>query len=334
MAKCDLSIKLDQPDALHEGGGTVTGVVRVVADADVKCTGLEVQTGWRTHGRGNVASGTAGATTLFSGEWKAGETSEYRFELPDRTLAADLSRSLLERRSLRRCSRKIPWGFDPKASVPFMMRPYRGRSGEARQGRDADERRGGSHRRIHHGRFSDRLSVGLAVAGPFSLIFLLFPLIGFVFWFIRKFLPRWMLGEVSAFPVETISPGESVQGELTIEPKKSVSINGITLLFQAREQCVSGSGSNRTTHKHSFFEQTEVLQDATTLAAGVKHRFPISLELPSDAPYSLDLDDNKLIWSATLRVDIPRWPDWVSEIPLTVAPGGKSASEPPPAAAR
>ncbi len=41
-----------EPDALHEGGGTITGVVRVVVDADVKCSGLEVQSVWRTHGRG------------------------------------------------------------------------------------------------------------------------------------------------------------------------------------------------------------------------------------------------------------------------------------------
>ena len=44
------------------------------------------------------------------------------------------------------------------------------------------------------------------------------------------------------------------------------------------------------------------------------------------APYSVDLDDNELIWSATLRVDIPRWPDWVQEIPLIVVPSGKQSS--------
>ena len=57
-------------------------------------------------------------------------------------------------------------------------------------------------------------------------------------------------------------------GELIIRPRKNVSINGVTMHFQAREQCVSGSGSNRTTHKNVFFEKLETLQAATTLTAG------------------------------------------------------------------
>ena len=78
MAKCDLSIELDDPETVHPGGGTITGVVRVRVDADVNCKGLEVQSGWRTHGRGNVASGSAATVTLFAGEWNAGESVEYR----------------------------------------------------------------------------------------------------------------------------------------------------------------------------------------------------------------------------------------------------------------
>jgi hypothetical protein len=97
----------------------------------------------------------------------------------------------------------------------------------------------------------------------------------------------------------------------------------VTLHFKAREQCVSGSGSNRTTHNHIFFEQLETLQEATTLRAGDEHRFPLSVQLPENAPHSIDLNDNDLIWSATLRVDIPRWPDWVKEIPLLVVPSGE-----------
>ena len=85
MAKCDLSIKLDHPDAVYPGGGKVTGTVTVRADANVKCKGLEVSSGWRTHGRGNVASGTEQTETLFTGEWMAGQQEEYRFERSKRS---------------------------------------------------------------------------------------------------------------------------------------------------------------------------------------------------------------------------------------------------------
>lgn len=327
MAKCDLSIELDQPDAVHEGGGTITGVVRVIADGDVNCSGLEVQSGWRTHGRGNVASGTAEAITLFSGQWHAGEAYEYRFELPIAHWPPSYHGHYLNVDHFVDARAKIPWGFDPKASAPFLMRPVcEGES--AKVAKNVTELTGILGWVVGFFVMGTLMAlvIGLVVAGPFALIFLMFPLVGAVVWFIRKFLPRWLLGEVQGqFLVEMVSPGQTAEGELTIQPNKGVSINGITLLFRAREQCVSGSGSNRKTHTHVLFEQTEVLRDATTLKPGLKHRFPLTVRLPADAPYSLDLDDNQLIWSATLRVDIPRWPDWVKEMPLTVVPGSGGA---------
>lgn len=329
MAKCDLLIELDHPDDMQQGGGTVTGVVRVIVDADVKCSGLEVQSVWRTHGRGNVATGTSGSVTLFSGQWRAGETHEYRFELPVADWPPTYHGHYLNVDHYVDARARIPWAFDPKASVPFRMQPSVVGAGAAVQ-RPATNAKGvvGCILGGIMFAFLAAFLIGFAVAGPFALFFLAVPLIGFVIWFVRKFLPRWALGAIVVdLPVEMISPGESAQGELTIEPKKGVSINGITLKFQAREECVSGSGSNRTTHKHVFYEQTEVLQDATTLAAGITHRFPVSVALPSDASYSLDLSDNDLIWSATLRVDIPRWPDWVREIPIRVVPAQKSVAE-------
>ena len=181
MGKCDLSIQLDDPEAIHPGGGTVRGVVRVRADDDVTCNALEVSSVWKTHGRGNVAT------------------------------------------------------------------------------------------------------------------------------------------------------GESVHGELVITPRKNVSINGITLQFQACEKVVSGSGTNRTTHSNVFYDQTENLQAPTTLTLGKVNRFPFSVTVPPEAPYSLDLDDNELIWSAKLRVDIPRWPDWKKELKFSVVPSASpdEASGPP-----
>jgi hypothetical protein len=152
--------------------------------------------------------------------------------------------------------------------------------------------------------------IGFAMAGPFALIFLLLPLIGLLIWFFRTFLPRWALGEIQcSFPAQLLRPGEATDGQLTIRPKKNVRINEISLLLRGREECVSGSGSKRTTHTHVLVHDSETLQDATTLSAGVQHQFPCSVTIPADAAYSLDLDDNKLIWSLTLRVDIPKWPD-------------------------
>jgi hypothetical protein len=161
--------------------------------------------------------------------------------------------------------------------------------------------------------------------GWIALVFLGLPLLGACAWFVKAFLPKYLLGNVECEIVaDQAVPGESIEGKLVIRPRKNVSINAITMNFQAMEKCISGSGSNRKTHKHVFYDRVETLQPATTLQAGQEHRFPFSVTLPSEAPYSLDLDDNNLIWSSNLRVDIPRWPDWTRELKLTVVPSGES----------
>ncbi len=339
MAKCDLSIELDDPETVHPGGGTITGVVRVRVDTDVNCKGLEIQSGWRTHGRGNVASGSAATVTLFAGEWNAGESAEYRFELPIADWPPSYHGHHLNIDHYVDARARIPWGFDPKASAPFMMRPSCGPEGlNSQKKKNAIEVKGPIGCMVAMA-ILGIVVVGfgaiLAELGFFAIFFLIVPLAGFGYWLFRSFLPKFLLGDVQyQFAGENVSPGQETTGELIIRPRKNVSINGVTLNFQAREQCISGSGSNRTTHKSVFFEKLDTLQGATTLMAGQEHRFPFSVHLPDDAPYSIDLDDNDLIWSTTLRVDIPRWPDWVKELPILVVPSGMQAEsqphQPPP----
>ena len=81
MAKCELSIELDEPNRVYHEGEKVQGVAYVKVDSTVKCTGLVLSTGWKTHGRGNVTSGPAEETTVFSGQWTQGNKYEYRFSL-------------------------------------------------------------------------------------------------------------------------------------------------------------------------------------------------------------------------------------------------------------
>lgn len=331
MAKCDLTIELDDPDRVYVGGETIRGVVRVHCDADVSCKGLEVKSVWRTHGKGNVDTGEIQKETLFAGNWSAGESPEYRFELPIGQWPPSYHGNYLNIDHYVDARALIPWGFDPKASVPFVVRPGGG-SEDLDAVRNATQVTGpfgaitGAAILIVLGVFF----VVFAVAGPF-LGCLLIPvgLIGGGIWFVRSFLPKYLLGDVELdFAQAQLVPGESASGQLIVRPKKNVSINAVTLNFQALEQCVSGSGSNRTTHKHVFYEKSETLQDSTTLTAGQQHTFPFSVTLPYDAPYSLDLRDNELIWNSTLRIDIPRWPDWKKVVPIQVVPSTDRSARP------
>ncbi|WP_372716665.1 sporulation protein [Novipirellula sp.] len=336
MAKCDLSIELAEgANFLYEGGGTVRGKVRVNVDQDVKCSGLVVESVWKTHGRGNVTSGTFASTTLFQGEWVAGQVVEYPFELPVGDWPPSYHGHYLNVDHYIDARVKIPWGFDPKASVPILMRPTCGP--EAAVTKKAPSR--SVFAGIFIGVFLMIWCSGFMffmVQNPFSLICVgIFPVLFAVGYAIKVLLPKYLLGEVVYEVSPTVvAPGDQVKGELVLRPRKNVNVNAITLNFEAREVCVSGSGSNKTTHKHVFFERTTELQSATTLAAGQERRFPILVTLPEDAPYTLDLPSNDLIWATTLRIDIPRWPDWSKEIALQVLPSGKPMERPVPSIAQ
>ncbi|MFK8113436.1 MAG: sporulation protein [Rubripirellula sp.] len=335
MAKCDLSIELDDPQKIYSGGAAIKGVIRVDVDADVKCSGLVVTSGWKTHGRGNVDSGEVGSVTVFEGEWRTGEKLEYRFELPVGHWPPTYHGHYLNVDHCVEARAKIPWAFDPKASQQFMMRPSCGPEGTV------NEQRGQKSSAIGNAigvlvvlGFLIGGAVMVSQAGAFGLLFLLFPLAGGMYWFIRHFLPKFALGEVDFhLAQEQASPGESIAGELVVRPRNSVPINAIQLNFEAREKVVSGSGSNRTTHSKTFFEESHTLQESTSLTPGQEHCFPFEVALPENAPYSIDLSDNDLIWNVKLRVDIPRWPDWVKSLDLQVVPSGKQAIEPAPVAA-
>lgn len=328
MAKCDLSIELDDPKSVHPGGGKITGVVRVVVDKNVSTKGLVITSGWATHGRGNVASGETASETLFTGDWRAGDKLEYRFELPIGNWPPSYHGNYLNIDHYINVRAKIPWGFDPKASQAFLMRPTGGAETAVitKNVHELSGKIGCIVFSIISAIFATIFVTVLGAVGfsPFMLFFAIIPLIGFVVFFVKVLLPKYLLGDVQChLEPEQVSPGDDVRGELVITPRKNVNINAIKMTFKASEKVISGSGSNRTTHTNVFFEKETTLQGEGVLQAGQTHRIDLNVQLPDDAPYSIDLDDNDLIWSTFLRIDIPRWPDWTKDLPIKVVPSGK-----------
>ena len=330
MAKCDLSIELADGDRVFTGGETIRGIVRVSADKDVNCSGLELSTRWATHGRGNVDSKTTDSKIVFEGQWVAGEQKEYAFELKTGQWPPTYHGHYLNVDHYVEARAKIPWAFDPKASVPFQLQPTECPDEILAKGSSIVL--GGKSVALIGIVFA-AVFIGIATAIVatggllFASFFLVAVIIALSFVLVRFVLPKIALGNVHfALNDDQVIPGQQVDGELVVEPKKNVAISGVTLQLAAKERCVSGSGSNRKTHTHDIFDQTYTIADTTTLKANIQNRFPLSIQLPDDAPYSIDLDDNDLIWTATLRIDIPRWPDWRRTIPLLVVPNSDPSS--------
>ena len=117
-----------------------------------------------------------------------------------------------------------------------------------------------------------------------------------------------------------LGPGQTLRGRIEFTPKRKSKINGVTSTVKCEEVCVSGSGSNRTTHRHQLVEKTIELQEACQLRRREKQTFDFEYTLPDDAPPSLDLKDNDLKWQVELRIDIPAWPDYAKTIDVIVEP--------------
>lgn len=324
MAKCDLSIEMADGDRVFRGGEHVRGTVIVRPDGDFNCKGLEISTRWETQGRGNVASGVVDSIVAFQGEWQAGQTYRYDFDLTSGTWPPTYHGQFLTVQHVVRATAKLPWKFDPTVAHPF--RVYVTTAPESGAPEIAKKSAGPIATVL--------LTIFLVV---FALVFLLNPFfwcIGIAFaafgggwWFIRKVLPSRRLGPVE-FRVDTprLSPGETVRGELVVKPKKNIPLNGIEINLNAKEVCISGSGTNRTTHTETVHSERIPVMAAGELQAGQEYRFPIEATLPMRPIYSIDLSDNDIVWTVDVRIDIPRWPDWVSEQKIMVIPPSQPAA--------
>ncbi|QDV88674.1 sporulation protein [Planctomycetes bacterium TBK1r] len=333
MAKCDLSIELDHPERIYSGGDKITGTLHVLADADVKCKGLEVSSGWRTHGRGNIARGVAESITLFVGEWTSGQRESYRFELEVADWPPSYHGNYINVDHYIDARAKIPWAFDPKASQEFVMRPATGPDTADAQVAAAV---GGC---IGYGLVALVLGLMVVAFGFLIVTFVVNPFAGLVagaiiiplvgFFVAKKLLPKWLLGNVQAeLLTPQVAPGDRVRARLAFQPKRRFTINSISAELTGTEVCVSGSGSNRTTHRHTFFTDRHELEGQSTLQAGDRKEFNLDFPIPGDVPYSFDLADNDLNWTIDLRVDIPRWPDWTQSLKLLVHPNGQPIQRP------
>jgi hypothetical protein len=328
MAKCDLSIELDDPERVYFGGSCIKGLLRVSTEQGFQCDRLVVRTAWRTHGRGNVASGTGEEKSLFTGKVPPGNEQEFRFELTVPDWPPTYHGQLVNVDHFIDAEAEIAWAIDPKASALYLMRPSVGID-EASMNVNASKQAGCIGQAIGIAVLVTFVGFcAFAAINPF--IWIIGGIVGLIalgIWCYRVLLPKYLLGQVTCtIDRDQVAPGDCVVGTLAIRPRRSFLINGIVSKFQSQEECVSGSGSNRTTHTHVLIEHEETLLPAESLQSDVARSFPFSVKVPESGPCSLDLTDNRILWSITIRIDIPHWPDWTQKFPLRVVPSGNSAN--------
>ena len=298
MSRCDLEVVLEDPDRAYHPGETVSGEVHVSVNAKCDCRKLTVTRLWQTHGKGNRTEGDKEEVQLHAGTWMPGSKQAYPFSflVPDGPLTYHGHHLNVDWYIKARAD--VPWAIDPKAETEFLLEPGENRSGISLGPKHDEENPGPEFapEKIKQtvGKVAGVIFVacasiavlaalGLAGIKPLGWApgfgFGIFGLFGAIasgamaFMGLRNMMAERVLGEVRARcePAE-VRAGDAVRCSLDFMPRKAVDLGNVTATLLGQEVVVSGSGTNRTTHRHKFHEE-EIL-----LAAGRSIRQIIRFE--------------------------------------------------------
>jgi hypothetical protein len=323
MAACKLVIRFDDPRP-RSGGEPITGTITVRSDKQVHCKALVAKCIWSTHGRGNIDSGEVDSQVLYEGPWQAGQEVSYPFKLNTAAWPPTYYGNYLNVGHYVTAQAKLSWATDPKAQVEFPVTALAAPD-------DLKPTTGPTKPSGIIGLVIGGI-LAVIVLGVFSafLIFLL-PLIAVIaalVWFFRSFLPKRITGPVVCeLKTPKATAGGKVEAHMQFTPGRTSTINGIDWTISCVEQCSSGSGSNRQTHRYEVLKETTRVSERLELKAGQTYSFDFAYTLPADAPPSLKFSDNQVDWIVQGRIDIPSWPDWVKKLPVAVAPGAGAAGQ-------
>ena len=326
MSKCDISIELDDPQAVYKLGDTVMGMVKIQVNKDVNCRALKITGLWKTHGRGNTDRGKYGEHTAFEGKMKAGEV----ISIPFRNLIEDVP--LTYRGEYLNIDHyvdvriDIPWRLDPKASEEFLVLP-------------------GGIQEIEEPTQTYKQSVGcmigcatilgmigficclVAIAKGDSLtvltigfVLLALSILSFLAIFKNRFAER-KLGKVHLeMGTNIITPNSSVPCKVVFKPTKPVEINKVTAELTATEVVTSGSGTNKSTYRKKIFEEITNLSDYQLFQPYQSAEISGDICIPDTMAYSFESSDNQLHWELALHMDVKNCPDWKHTANLKLVP--------------
>lgn len=332
MSKCDLSIVFDRADRVYRAGETVSGRVEVDVNKNVKCNALKIEMLWQTHGKGNQDIEIIDEITEPDLEWTAGSMHSFPFRFKAPKMPLTYHGHYLNIDHYIKVRADIPWAIDPKTKEEFILEP--GESSERDYRESLKDREEDKAEVKKSGFISEGCGwiIGILLIG--MLMFFLF-----TFWFVfvilgvilgivllMKYMARKKLGQIRFEARDRIVvSGGTVRIDAGIAPDKPVKINAITLTLTAREVCVSGSGTRRTTHTNTMHEQEITLvSDYQTQGSGIPTDFKHDIRIPDLGAHTFKSRNNSISWEVRLHVDIPKYPDHRDRMELTVIPAAKT----------
>lgn len=324
MSKCQISIIFDRPDRVYFGGETIRGNARITVQDDTQGKGIKLTHFWKTHGRGNTNTGLTETIELAGPQLlMAGDELDLPFEIVAPTHPITYHGNLIYVDHYVRVDVAVPWARDPWSEEEYILRP--GNPPPQMTGQ-RDQLVSLKPPAAKLGWITKTILTLLAVAfmgviAVFATIMLPVILVIVAIVWIRKTAIAARVGNVEvAMPHLIVAPEEQWPVSIRFTPRKSFTINSITVQIIADESASSGSGSNRTTHKHNLVSVRHVLHEGGLLRAGETVDKEAQITFPGFKAFSFEESDNSIKWKAEVRIDIPRFPDWSKTEALQVVP--------------
>ncbi len=326
MSKCDFTIQFEQPERTFRPGEPIRGTATIEVNRDFSCDRVVIEHHWKTHGKGNRQEGPKNKVEFPAAEFRAGQRQHFPFQFTAPSGPPSYHGTYLNIDHYVRIYADIPWAIDPKYEEDYTLLPGDQSWGwlPTAKAKSTAANQGG-------GWFALAILVAFMIFfGSIMLPCAIIP--GFIavivfYKLMQKSLARQKLGVVEVeWGKRRVAPGGEVPLRLRITPPKAVEISGVTARVLGREICTSGSGTNRSTHTHTLYDQKISIAPSMQLPGRRLTELTGSISLPPTAGYSFSTTDNELKWSVELRVDVPRWPDWVEETILEVRPDGEPAA--------
>ncbi|GEM_PF-520024 len=324
MSKCRIVITFDRPDRIYYGGDTVRGVAKIIVQDDTKGNGIKLTHRWRTHGRGNTDYGPEEIVILAGPQLlMAGEELEFTFEFTAPTYPVTYRGHLIYVDHYVRIDVDVPWSRNPWAEEEYLLRPGKLPAQMTGQRDQLISLKPPVADAGMPGKFLLWLVVILLLGVVAAFAFFLLPVIAVVaawFW-VRKMAVVARVGNVEVtLPHLIVAPKEPWPVTIRFTPRKSFTINSIALQITATESATSGSGSNKSTTTHPLISERHVIREGGLLVGGETVDEKLIINFPDTQAYSFEQSDNNIRWTAEIRIDIPKYPDWSKTEQLQVVP--------------
>lgn len=321
MAKCTIEILLDSPERVYRGGDLVTGVVRLITHENISCDQIRLKAGWLTRGRGNRDSGSYHVQSLHQGPLEANREYQFRFtyEIPHWPLTYRGRILNVEHEIEVRVY--IPWAFDPKQTLDYVVLPAPSTPAEVRFP-PAKQTTSGTVNPITLAAALIMFVVGVMLIPAFGIgLFVIAFACWLLFHAFRKWAAEQRLGVVKVQLDEPIvTKGRAAVPRIEFVPTWTGTINAIHATLTCKEVCVSGSGTNRRTHTEVLHSEKQACHGPRDLRQGQLTQYHSRFEIPPIDAFSFEGNNNRLIWQIDVHIDIPNWPDWVHAVAFTFVP--------------